>query len=112
MVVCAYNSSPGGMRQEDCHESEANLRYIVRHCLKNNTTIKNPNNKAASLAGSAHPSHRPGARGLECSSLQPNHLSGGSYRLLAQPTLGELLHGLGCPLALEHGVWIRDQGTV
>lgn len=112
MMVHAYNSSPGGMRQEDCHESEASLCYIVRHCLKNNVTIKNPNNQEASLAGSAHPSHRPGARGLEHSSLQPKDLSGGSYPIPAPPTLGELLQGLVCLFAPEHGGWIRDQGTV
>lgn len=56
-------------------------------------------------------------RGLEhpynpLGSLQPKDLSGGSYLLLAQPALGELLQGLVCPFAPEHGVWIRDQGTV
>jgi hypothetical protein len=42
MVVHAYSSSSGGMRQEDYHELEANLCYIVRHCLKNNINNKKP----------------------------------------------------------------------
>lgn len=43
--------------------------YLERHCLKNKK--QNPNHGEASLAGSIHPAHRPGMRGLRMEVLGP-----------------------------------------